>query len=101
MAIKLITFKTNYTILTDFTEHNSYFEITKPVQIISVPPSPQNPNGGAAFVPFLEFCEEFKTGIRIEKTDILCITTPVRDLENQYNQIFGSGITVASSVLKM
>jgi hypothetical protein len=38
-----------------------------------------------------------------EKTceDILFISTPVRELENQYNQIFGSGIQIASAIPKL
>jgi len=101
MTLKLITFKTNHTILGETNEQTAFVEVTKPVQVVSIPPSPQNPNGGVAFAPFLEYCDEFKTGIRIERSDILTMTTPVRDLENQYNQIFGSGITIASSIPKM
>jgi hypothetical protein len=54
-----------------------------------------------AFSPFLDYCDEFKTGIKLSMTDVLCITTPVRELENQYNSVFGSGITIASSIPKI
>jgi hypothetical protein len=54
-----------------------------------------------AFSPFLDYCQEFKTGIRIHEDDILCITTPMREVENQYNQIFGSGIQIASAIPKV
>lgn len=94
MTIKLLTFKTNQTVMGELTEHAAVVEVKKPVQVVSVPPSQQNPNGGVAFAPFLEYAEEFKTGISFNRTDILAITTPVGDLENQYNQIFGSGIVV-------
>lgn len=100
MTLKLLTFKTNHTILGDVTDkpENAFVTVEKPVQVVSVPPSAQNPNGGVAFMPFLEYSEEFKTGIRVERADILTTTTPVRDLENQYNQIFGSGIQIASAI---
>lgn len=85
----------------DVTEKDTFVEVSKPVQVVSVPPSAQNPNGGVAFMPFLEYSDEFRTGIKIQKEDILTITTPVRDLENQYNQVFGSGIQIASSIPKV
>jgi hypothetical protein len=30
--------------------------------------------------------------------DVLCITTPVRELENQYSKHFGAGIEIATSM---
>jgi hypothetical protein len=53
------------------------------------------------FVPFLEFSEEFKKGIVIHYDDVLCITNPVVELQNQYNQYFGSGIQIASAIPKI
>jgi hypothetical protein len=53
-----------------------------------------------AFVPFLNFATEFETGIKISMDNVLCITTPTVELENQYNQVFGSGIQIASSIPK-
>ena len=100
MSIKLITFKTNHTIMGKVTDDVEYDFITikEPVQVVSIPPSASNPEGGIAFSPFIEYCEEFKTGIKISKTDILTVNHPVVDLENQYNRIFGSGIQIASTI---
>lgn len=97
MNTKLITFKTNQTILAEVvTETDSTITLKKPVQVIMQP----SPTGQAmlGFAPFLEFAEEFKTGISIGKDNILCTNTPMRELENQYNQVFGSGITIASTM---
>ena len=47
-----------------------------------------------------EFAEEFKTGIPLPKDNVQCITTPMTELANQYNQVFGSGIQIASSIPK-
>ena len=98
MSIKLLTFKTNQTILgeLDCTSDN---EVTmkKPVQVI-MQPTKEGPMMG--FAPFLEYCEEFKTGIKFSMDSVLVITTPVRELENQYNQVFGSGIQIASVIPK-
>jgi hypothetical protein len=101
--IKLVTFKTNHTILGDIEEKNdtNVVIVKKPVQVVSVPPSPDNPQGGVAFSPFVEYASEFLTGFRIKYEDILMINTPIIELENQYNQIFGSGIQIAKNLPKV
>ena len=98
MTIKLITFKTAHTILGDVTEIPGGFTVKEPVQVI-MQPSKEGPM--MAFAPFLEFSQEFRTGITVSEDDVLCITTPVRELENQYNQVFGSGIQIASAIPKV
>ena len=87
MTLKLVTFKTNQTILghIDCTDENQVV-IKKPVQVI-VQPSKEGPMIG--FAPFLEYAQEFPTGIKVPAESVLCITTPVVELENQYNQVFG------------
>ncbi len=99
MTIKLVTFKTNHTVLAKVLDEGDVGVIIKePVQVVSIPPSASNPEGGIAFSPFLEYSEEFKTGIVIKNSDILTINHPIVDLENQYNRIFGSGIQIASTI---
>jgi hypothetical protein len=99
MAIKLITFKTNHTLIGETDEElSNKFKIKKPVQVI-VQPTKEGPMMG--FAPFLDYCEEFISGIELNKDDILCVTTPSRELENQYNQVFGSGIQIASAIPKI
>ena len=98
--IKLVTFKTNHTIIGDVDEVGDNIVLKKPVQVISVPPSQENPQGGIAFSPFVEYASEFLTGFIISKSDILTMSTPVVELENQYNHIFGSGITIAKTLPK-
>lgn len=99
MTIKLLTFKTNQTILghIDCTTDDEIV-IKKPVQVV-VQPSKEGPMIG--FAPFLEYAQEFATGIKFPADTVLCITTPVVELENQYNQVFGSGIQIASAIPKM
>ena len=100
MTIKLITLKTNHTLMGTVEESDkvSFITIKEPVQVVNVPPRTPNEQPGIAFMPFLEFSKEFKTGIKIDTKDILSITTPVLELENQYNQVFGSGIQIATSL---
>lgn len=97
MTIKSVTLKTNHTLLGDVTESDDVVKIKQPVQVVSVPPSAQNPQGGIAFAPFLEFTDEWKVGIEIDLEDILTINTPVLELLNQYNTVFGSGIQIAAA----
>ena len=96
MTIQLLTFRTNQTLIgvVEKTSPTEY-KIKKPVQVV-VQATKDGPMMG--FAPFLEYCEEFSTGITIPADTVLCITSPVRELENQYNQTFGSGIQIASSI---
>jgi len=92
--IKLITFKSGQTILGDVTEFTGYVEIKEPVQVINQ----QSQNGPMlGFIPFLDYSIEFSKGIPFMLEDILVTTSPIRELVNQYNKIFGSGIEVVSS----
>ena len=100
MTVKLITFKTSQTVMADINDDKAAVTVSlkKPVQVI-VQPTKDGPMMG--FAPFLDYAEEFSTGIEISKSDILCVTTPSRELENQYNKIFGSNIEIASFIPKV
>lgn len=94
MAIQLVTFKTNHTILTDIVEEtDTTVSMKEPVQIV-IAPTQQGPM--MQFVPFLDFAEEFNTGVTINKADILTITTPSTELRNKYVEAF-SGIQIVSA----
>lgn len=94
-----MTFKTNHTILAEVDcTKNDELVLREPVQVI-MQPTKEGPM--MAFAPFLEYCEEFNTGIKITMDNVLCITTPSRELENQYNKVFGSGIQIASVIPKV
>jgi hypothetical protein len=95
--LQLITLKTNHTLLGTAEREMGDIVIKKPVQVAT-----QFTKDGPmiGFVPFLEFAQEFETGIRINPQDILCVSSPVVELENQYNQMFGSGIQIATTIPK-
>lgn len=95
METKLITLKTNHTLIGQVSFINDIVLIKQPVQVF-MQPSKEGMQMG--FGPFLDYSEEHTTGIQISKEDVLCVTTPVVELLNQYNKIFGSGITIASSI---
>jgi hypothetical protein len=81
----------------DLPEFN-YVTIKEPVQVVQIPPRAANDSGSIAFSPFLDYTNEFRSGIQIQKNDILTTTTPILELENQYNSIFGSGIQIAKTL---
>ena len=98
MTLKLVTFRTNQTLIGEVVgETDSHITLKQTVQVV-VQPTKEGPMMG--FSPFLEFAEEFKTGITLPKDNVQCITTPMTELANQYNQIFGSGIQIATSIPK-
>lgn len=101
MTIKLLTLKTNHTIIAQVTLEGDVYKVKQPVQVVSVPPKSQADSGGLAFAPFCEYSQEFKTGLSIKASDVLIESTPVVELENQYNSIFGSGIEIASVIPKV
>ena len=49
----------------------------------------------------MDYKDGFEDGIKFNSSDILCVTTPVVELENQYNTVFGSGIQIASAFPKV
>jgi hypothetical protein len=104
MRIKCITFKSHQTILAslnvDYDDLDSYI-VKNPVQIIAVPPRSASDPGGVGFAPYLAFTDEFDKGIKIPKSEVLTVNTPVLDLLNQYNRMFGSGIEIAPAGLKL
>ena len=100
--IKLVTFKTQQTIICNLEYTDDYnLKVKNPIQVISVPPRTANDSGGVGFAPYLSYSEEFDTGIILKHEDVFCVTTPVIDLINQYNKMFGSGIEIAPAGLRL
>lgn len=98
MTVKLITLKTGQTLIAqlDCTGEKE-ISLKEPVQVI-LQNTQQGPMMG--FAPFLDYAEEFLTGIKVSMDDVLCLTTPTKELINQYNKVFGSGIQIASALPK-
>lgn len=98
MTVKLVTLKTNHTLLADIEEGGDLISMKNPVQVVTQP-TKEGPM--IAFMPFVEYAEEFKTGMNVPRDSVLMINNPVRELLNQYNQMFGSGLTIASAIPKV
>jgi len=92
--IKFITFKIGMNVISDVDEMPDFYILKKPAVVMT---QPQNGQLSVGFSPFLELCDEFTTGIQINKKDVLTINTPNVELQNQYNKHFGSGIQIATA----
>jgi hypothetical protein len=91
--IQVITFLTNHSVVADVSEKGDTLILKQPVQIVS-----GTSVGSYVFVPFLEYTVDFEVGIKIHRSHVLCVTEPLKDVYNEYNKRFGSGIVLASSV---
>jgi len=90
MEIKIIVFKGPGTIMANIEEHEDFYLIKKPVEIVVR----QSEEEGfyVAFLPFLHFCVENATGIEIPKSEVLCVTTPVDELLDRYSTAYTNTI---------
>lgn len=89
------------TIMAEVSEGPTDFDyvMKNPVMVLLIPPRSASDVSSVGIVPFLNYTNEFKDGIKIHKSDIFCTTTPMRDLLNQYNQAFGSGLVVPGGLI--
>jgi hypothetical protein len=97
--VKLVSFNNGLQVLGTYEkkdEEGKAVLLSKPVQLVMVPKNAETKDGqvGMAFAPFLQYAEEWTTGVTFSVADVLTVTTPVRDLLNAYNSAFGSGIVL-------
>lgn len=98
MTIKLVTFKTNHTIIADVDcVDDTTITLKEPLQVVT---QPTKEGSGIMFVPFVEYAEEFKTGFKVSMENVLMLNTPVKELEENYRQVF-SRIQIASTMPKV
>lgn len=98
MTIQLVTLKTNHTLIGDVDYDGNTVTIKEPLQVVIQPG--KDSTSSVMFVPFVEYAKEFKTGFNISMNDVLMISNPVQELEDNYRQLF-SRIQIASSMPKL
>ena len=98
MTIQLVTLKTNHTLIGDTDYDGNTITIKEPLQVVIQPG--KDSTSSVMFVPFVEYAQEFKTGFKISMSDVLMISNPVQELEENYRQLF-SRIQIASALPKM
>ena len=98
MVIKLVSLKSGITLIGNVTDISTgIFSIREPLVVYSQPASDGKGNM-IGFTPFLDYTEEFQIGIIFNEKDVLTMNTPVKDMINQYNKVFGSGIEIVKSL---
>ena len=96
MDIKLITLKTNHTLIAKVEDpfDQSHIVVKEPLQVVM---QPTKEGSSVMFVPFIEFAKEFKSGFKFSVQDILLISTPIEEIEEKYREVF-SNIKIASAM---
>lgn len=89
MSIQIVVLVSGLTLLGEVAEVAEGVVITHPVNVITVPSTPQK-QGGLAFVPFLEYTQEFDTGIALKRDQILTIATPTEEIARKHQSIFSN-----------
>lgn len=67
------------------------FKVTQPAMVIVR-------QTGVSLAPFLQLVEETTIEVRLDDLAFRTFFTPKRELENHYNQVFGSGLVLSSSI---
>jgi hypothetical protein len=94
--IKLLVFNNGLQLVGKLLEANAEtgkVRVEKPVQLIFLP-ADNDPQGrvNMAYAPFLQYTEEWKTGVAFSISDVLSVATPAIELVNKYSASFGSGL---------
>lgn len=103
MAVKIVMFNNGLQIIGDVVNKDGNANaviVSKPVQLVFAPSEDPSKKGSASlgFAPFLQYTEEWKTGVSFVVTDILTVGTPLTELVNGYNQTFGSGLILPGGI---
>ena len=98
--VKLVVFNNGLQVVGDFTlvdQSIGKVTIKKAVQLVIGPRTEvEAAQGkvGMSFTPFLQYTQEWETGLTFSANDILSVATPITELLNGYNANFGSGLVL-------
>lgn len=103
MAVKILMFNNGLQVIGDVVNKDTTGNaviVTKPVQLVFSASEDPSKRGQAnlGFAPFLQYAEEWKTGVSFMVSDILTVVTPAVELVNGYNQTFGSGLVLPGGI---
>lgn len=99
--IRLLVFNNGMQILGDVTGTDAAtgkIHVKKPVQVILVPNEQAKGQMGMAFAPFMQYSEEWSKEVPFSVNDVLTVLTPLRELVNNYNTSFGSGLVLPQGI---
>lgn len=98
MSVQLVVLDNGLQLLADVEAEAGVVTLKKPVQLAMVPQEgPDSGRMNMAFLVFMQYVDEWETGISIDNSKVLAIVTPQTDLLNSYNQRFGSGLVLPGS----
>jgi hypothetical protein len=106
MNVKLVVFNAGIQIVGEVMqdEENKKLVIIKPVSLVFIGPEPGKPQEqgrvSMGFSPFLQYTDEWKTGMPFSISDVMTVTTPNTELLNAYNTQYGSGIVLTGGLVK-
>lgn len=99
--VKMLVFNNGLQIVGNLLEvdaNTSKLTVEKPVQLVFLPEGQEGQEGqgkvNMAYAPFLQYTEEWKTGVKFSVADVLSVVTPAAELVNKYRTSFGSGIVL-------
>lgn len=99
MTIKLLTFKGLQTVIATV---NDYFTVENKIQLsklLFVMSQPTQQGAQLVFVPFLEFSENWETGIEFDLSEFIVISDPITSIADKYREMF-SDIQIATAMPK-
>lgn len=93
--IKIVKLITGEELIGNVDRNSDFVIINKPC-ILQIVPSRNNPEQPMmALIPYASYCEKHRVTISLDK--VIWEESPVQELYNQYNSIFGSGLVVPNS----
>lgn len=89
LVLKIIT---GEEVVADSTETETTYKLKKPAYIQFVPSRSNPEQPMLALAPYAVYVEDYE--LEIPKSSVIWTAKPVKELYNQYNNIFGSGIVL-------
>ena len=90
MAVKCVRLNSGEEVIADVTEHENGVTLGTPANIFMQPNGKGQVN--VALMPMMPYAE--KKEFNFPKSAIVLIFNPSRELYNEYNRLFGSGLVI-------
>jgi len=95
--IKILKLISGEELIADVVESNGTFTLDKPCALHMVPSRSNPEQPSMALIPYAAYTEDHK--ISVNSSSVVWSETPLKELYNQYNSIFGNGIVVANNLV--
>uniref|UniRef100_A0A6C0JX09 Uncharacterized protein n=1 Tax=viral metagenome TaxID=1070528 RepID=A0A6C0JX09_9ZZZZ len=99
MSIALLTFKGLQTVIATVDDNFVSENKIKLSKLLFVMSQPTQQGSQLVFVPFLEFSEQWETGIEFDRSEFTVISDPISSITEKYREMF-SEIQIASAMPK-